>query len=226
MVTSAATAGWLVAVKFAGDVRETFRDAEWWSLDAWSWKVEPLDLPLMLRVCPPLLAAISALLIIGGLIAWGTKRFPGLNWARSAIDWADISDGVSRLLAVDCTYCEAFQTASRISQTRVNREWLRSASERIEQGNPQLSAGVPPTSDVAVLEMLVENGETDPSANWRLANQHFEDVAHRRLALLQGTVPVVATLLAGLLIWMSISATLGWMWATIAKMLFGDSLWP
>ncbi len=222
-VTSAATVGCIVAVKFAADVRETFRDAGLWSLDGWSWEVEPLDLPMMLRVVPPLLGSIAALLIIGGLIAWSTGRFPGLGWARSAIDWADVSDGVSRLLAVGCTYPEAFQTAAKISRTRANREWLRKASERIESGTAQVSAGAPATSDVAVLEMLVEDNATDPSQRWQLAHQHFEDAARRRLSLLQGTLPVISTLLAGLLIWMSISATLGWMWGTIARMLYGMS---
>ena len=219
LVTAAAVIGSAVAVKFSYDTRRAFGQGE---LNLGYSYFEVAQPPVAIQLVPPLLTSIAAVLLMGGLLAWMLGRFPGHSWACSAIDWSNVSDAVWRLLAVGCTYSEAFETAEKVSRSPANRQWLRQAKQQVELGKSEFkSAGG--NGDAMMLEMLVTDGDTPPCERWRLAETHFGGVARRRVAMLQATVPIVATLVAGLLIWLSISATLGWMWFSIGKMIGGLS---
>ncbi len=220
LVTFAAVVASGVAIKFAHDTRETFGQIVLLQ-SGYSYDYETINPPITIRVIPPLLSLIAGVLLFGGLVAWSFGRFPGHSWSSSAIDWSRVSDAVWRLLSVGCTYPEAFETAAKIAQTSRNRLWLRRAAERIQQGAANLPLGGAVNSDTAMLETLVETNDADTSPKWWLAREHFDDVADRRVALLQATIPIMSVLLSGLLIWMSISATLGWMWLTVARMITG-----
>jgi hypothetical protein len=209
-----------VAIKFAHDTRETFGDVTLLQ-SSWTFEYEVVHPPLTIQVVPPLLAFIAAILLIGGVLTWSLGRFPGHGWTCSAIDWSNVSDAVWRLLSVGCTYPEAFETAAKIARYPNNRWWLKRTATKIQQGASEIEIGKAGDGDIVMLETLVAAGEGDPSQRWRLAEEHFDQIARHRVALLQATVPIVSTLLAGLLIWMSISATLGWMWVTVGRMLSG-----
>ena len=218
LVTTAAVVGSAAAIKFAHDAREAFTVLKI-DQDAWNYQYTVKTPPMTLDIIPPVLGVIAAILLVGGLVAWLCGRFPGHRWTCSAIDWSNISDAMSRLLSVGCTYPEAFDAAAEVSRTAGNRTWLRNAADQIRQGVTQLSIRAGGDNDVAILAALVENADVKPSQNWRLAKEHFGEVARRRVDLLQATLPIISTLIAGLLIWVSISATLGWMWATIGAMI-------
>ncbi len=220
LVTAAAVISSAVAIKFAHDTREAF--SEVYPL-SWNRRDQVFSPPLTLDIVPPVLALIAIVLLIGGLLGWWLGRFPGHRWTCSAIDWWNVSDAVSRLLAVGCTYPEAFDTAAEVARTSGNRWRLRQAAEHVRQGVSEPLLGPASDGDVAMVQTWVETIDVDPSERWRLANQHFAEVARRRVGVLQATVPIVSTLLAGLLIWMSISATLGWMWMTVGRMMVGGN---
>ncbi len=223
LVTAAAVIGSAVAIKFAHDTREAFADVTIWS-SGWNYDYKIVHPPIAIQVVPPLLALVAAILLIGGLVAWCLGRFPGHSWTSSAIDWSNVSDAVWRLLSVGCTYPESFETAAKVSRCGSNRLWLRQSAEQVQRGASEFPSGKASNGDVAMLQTLVQTSDAQPSARWRLAQEYFGEVAQRRVALLQATVPIVSTLVAGLLIWLSISATLGWMWATVGRMMTGFDL--
>ena len=220
LVTLAAVAGSAVAIKFAHDTREAFSDVTLLS-NAWSRKRPIVSPPMSLEIMPPVLSTIAVLLLCGGAVAWCLGRFPGYRWTCSAIDWSNVGDVMRRLLAVGCTYPEALDTAAEVARTSSNRCWLKRAAEHVRQGASLLPQNSASDGDAAVVETLLETTQTEPSERWRMAQEHFDEVAGRRVDLLQATVPIVSTLLAGLLIWMSISTTLGWMWMAIGRMFLG-----
>ena len=73
--------------------------------------------------------------------------------------------------------------------------------------------------DAAMLELLVDAGDGEPAEQWKIASDHFLGVARRRMALLLGSVPILATVVAGIIVWVAISATLGWMWLAVAELI-------
>ncbi|MGB7346234.1 MAG: hypothetical protein WBD20_18595, partial [Pirellulaceae bacterium] len=77
--------------------------------------------------------------------------------------------------------------------------------------------------DPAIVELLVQSDSMDPIHGWRIVADHFIEVARSRFALLLSTGPILSTLLAGLIIWMSISATLGAMWRSAFQSIQGLS---
>ena len=215
LVTTAATAAGLVAFKFARDIEKAFGDLK--IMDLVKYEEHLIELPVTVHIVPPFLLAIACLLLIGGLLALLTDHFPGLRAAQSAIDWEGTSDAVSKLLGVGCTYPDSFEVAAKVARTSSNRRWLNEATEQVKQGSAVVNATTM-TGDTVMLHALLDVTEREPAKRWLVVRRHFAEVARRRLALLQATLPVISTLLAGLLIWISISATLGWMWVTVARM--------
>ncbi|WP_145419784.1 hypothetical protein [Planctomycetes bacterium K23_9] len=196
MVTVATAVSALVAWNFSQNAGDIFAD----------------KIPFVAVVLSPVLMGLTCVLLVGGVTAFFNDSFPGLSMTNSAIDWAGTGDAVSRLLSVGCTYPEAFRTAAEVTRTRSNRLWLTNAAKKVEQGATHLQDQSDTDGDPAIVELLVQSEESDPSVSWRIVADHFIEVARSRLALLLSTGPVLSTLLAGLIIWLSISATLGSMW--------------
>lgn len=171
-----------------------------------------------LVLVPVGLGFAMSVILIGGLAAWWTGRFPGWSRTLSAIDWSASSDAVARLLAVGCTYPEAFRLAAEVARNRPSRAWLQQAADRVERGGPQVASSAYGSGDTAMLEALVETATQQPDRQWRIASSHFLEVATRRLVLLLQTMPMVATIVSGLLVWIAIASTLGWMWRAVAEM--------
>ena len=77
--------------------------------------------------------------------------------------------------------------------------------------------------DAAMLELMISASESQPQRQWKVASEHFLDLSRERLMLLLQSTPMLSTIVAGLLIWVSISATLSWMWRSVAELLRGLS---
>lgn len=177
--------------------------------------------PTFAIIMPQVLTAVSVILFIGGIVAWWTGNFPGFDKTKNAIDWAGNSEAVSRLLSAGCTYPEAFATTASVASTKESRNWLTQAASRIEQGGPEIGTTNSLGGDAAIVELLLESNFSHPSEKWQIASEHFDNVSRQRSSLLIGTMPILSTLVAGIFVWVSISATLGWMWSCAASMIGG-----
>ena len=210
-IAAAAVISSLVAVWLSSEVRELFR----------ADTLRPPELPWTITVFPPLLAGLAGLLLLGGLLAWRLQRFPGLNAIRSALDWNAAGDAVARLLSAGCNYPEAFRAAAEITRSQPSRNWLESAAEQVERGATGPSFNALSRGDQAVFEILIDVGEGEPAHSWRVAAEHFFGVAYRRLAWLLGAVPILATIVSGMLIWIAITTTLSSIWWATAQLIEG-----
>ncbi len=210
LVTAAAIVSSFVAFMMAQDAQELYDED--FITAAMPWSVSYL---------PFFMLAVTILLLGGGLVGWLCEMIPGLSSFRSANDWASAGDAMNRLLSVGCTYPEAFRTTAKVMKTRGSRRWFDRAASRVERGGDDVVVADVPEGDSTVLELMIESSESEPGDRWSVAAYHFFEVAQRRLAFLLGASPILATIIAGLLVWLSIAATLGWMWKAVADMVVG-----
>jgi hypothetical protein len=176
-------------------------------------------LPISVDALRLVMICLAGTLLLGGGLAWLADAVPGLRSVRSAIEWSTAADAISRLLSIGCTYPEAFRTATKVVGGRAGRNWLEDAARRVERGGGELSGTA--TGDAVIAELMVDADRDRPIEQWRITSDHFFDVADRRSNLLLGTVPIVATILSGIFVWASISASLGMMWRAVAEMIGG-----
>lgn len=168
---------------------------------------------------PAVLLMVTGIVLIGGIVCWWTQRVPGLSRTASALEWSAAGDAVTRLIRAGCTFPEAFRAAADVAMTRRVHRWLMDAARRVESGGPELAEHSLSYGDTAVIETLVGATESAPDVRWKVAADHFFNVAQRRLALLLQTTPMIATILSGLIVWLAISTSLGWMWRAVAQLL-------
>lgn len=224
-LSGAAIVSSVVAITMSSKVRGIFSDqvtGDEFALMTVSWT-------------PWILSVIAGLLAIGGLAALVSGWMPGYRSTRSAIDLSLVCEAVTRLLAVGAPYPDAFRAAAEIAPRGEAKQWLIGAATRVESGQaPVVSASMgfdsslPSSSflsfsgDVAMLELLIASANDRPEGQWSIASQHFREIAGRRLSLLTQSLPLITTLLAGLLLWVSISSTLGWMWKSVGNIVNND----
>jgi hypothetical protein len=185
---------------------------------------------------PILLALVAAFFLIVGGLALLTRRFPGQRSTQASIDWATGCDAVAHLLSTGCTYSESLRGARRLIPNPIfgskdggwdsAATWLNAAADRVDAGRDLFETSGLRSSDEQKLRLLVQSenvssGQQDarPDLRWRAAADHFMTVAQQRLGMLTNSLPPIATILSGILLWISISATLGWMWRSVAGML-------
>lgn len=176
-----------------------------------------------LRVVPIALGLATTFILLGGIVAWLWRKYPGWSQTVSAIDWASISDAVARLLAVGCTYPEAFRLASGLTRLAIHRAWLRDAADRVERGESEFHPTGNGRGDASILEALIATSGNQPDLQWEIASQHFFDLANRRLVLQVQSMPIIAMLVSGLLVWISITCAISWMWKISVEMIGGLS---
>ena len=208
LLVTASVVSFAVAFQMSREARSIFTE---------TFDSRTTSVPALVLV-PVALGSVMGFVLIGGSIAWWAGRFPGWSRTVSAIDWSASSDAVARLLAVGCTYPEAFRLAAEVTKSRSSRLWLQQAADRVEQGGPQVAPSAYGSGDTAMLEALVETSGQQPDRQWRIAASHFLEVATRRLVLLLQAMPMIATIVSGLLVWAAIASTLGWMWRAVAEM--------
>ena len=211
LMTTAAIVSSVVAIRLSSDIREIFEEQF----------MPKSGVPLTAIYLPVLLVAVSIFLVVGGMVSWIRERVPVFSKTALAIDWSAVSDAVMRLLTAGCTYPEAFRTAALVARSRPSRKWLIQAAERVERGGPNVAQSPYAHGDAAVLELMIDGADFEPQRQWQVAADHFLEVARRRSVLLLQSTPMIATIVSGLLIWISISATLGWMWRAVAEMIRG-----
>lgn len=207
----------IVALEMSRQVRGIFDDPTeeyYWSLVTVSWT-------------PLVLVFVAVLLVFGGIAAFASGRMPGYRSTRSAIHWSVACEAMSRLLSVGITYPDAFRATSEITPAGETKHWLTDAADRVESGESVVGSGFESMStsasgDVAMLELLITASDDRPEGQWAIASHHFDELARRRLSLLTQMLPVMTTLLSGLLLWISISSTLGWMWKSVGKIVNND----
>lgn len=185
------------------------------------WSSYEFHRPLTFTVAPAAMMLVTLLLIVGGLVGWASEKIPIFSKTTMAIDWSSASDAMTRLLAVGCAYPEAFRTAAMIARSRPSRNWLIAAAQRVERGGEAVVPSPQARGDSAVLELMIDSADGEPHRQWRVAADHYFELAQRRLVLLLQSTPMIATIISGLLIWASISTTLGWLWRTVAEMIQG-----
>ena len=170
----------------------------------------------------PWLIVIGTFLLISvGLVLCFSGRIPGLRRTNSAVDWASVSDAVSRLLEAGYGYPDSFRTVSKIAKTREVRRWIIAAAVRVERGQPAVIASRASHGDIGALELMVEAGNTEPQKQWKIVSDHFGHLATHRLINYQYLMPVFSTIIAGLVIWISISSSLSWVWRSMGQMIEG-----
>ena len=192
--------------------------------------MEAKPIPQTAFAAPIGLGIIAFSLLFGGGLAIAFQRFPGQSSTNSACD------AMAKLLSHHCTYSDSLRTASQIMpiamiprkwgfSNRVAR-WMSAAADRVDQGGQIFPDNLAMSADEATLHLLVDSDSHDPAKQWRVAAEHFSTVADKRLSMLTQCLPPIATILSGIMLWISISATLGWMWRSIASMLnsFGAGL--
>lgn len=209
MVSVAAIVSSIVSIQMSLSAREIF--------DVGTTVVVPSSVVYL----PIVMVVASVILVVGGIACWLYQRVPGFSSTASAIDWATASDAMSRLLSIGCTYPDALRAAAAVSSGRTVRTWLTRAAARVESGGPKVLPDSPVRGDTALLETLVGTDDTNPPQQWSIAQQHFGELAHQRLVLLLQSMPILSTIIAGLLIWIAISATLGWIWRATANLISG-----
>lgn len=211
LMTCAAIVSSFVALNISHDVREIFGEGI----------VPGREIPLTITYLPILLVVIAVFFVVGGIAGWVWGAIPGLSKTISAIDWSATSDAVTRLLSIGCTYPEAFRTAAKVVRGNARRTWLIRAAERVERGGPDVAFSPYAHGDAAMLELMIDASESEPQRQWKVASEHFLDLARERLMLLLQSTPMISTIISGLLVWVSISATLSWMWRSVAELLRG-----
>ena len=176
----------------------------------------------MSQVMPGIMAFIAAVLMVGGLLALILRKFPFFSWVQSATDWSIAGGAMSRLLASGCTYVEAFEAARQVCSTADCRWWLKHQATRLSQGmEPKFQSKS--TSDATTIELLIREGQVPAEQQWGIAGEYFNEMSKQRLSLVISAIPVLATLIAGLLIWLSVASTLGAMWGSLGTMIRGMS---
>lgn len=221
LMTTAAVISSLVTILVSGTARQALGTD---NIASWSeFAVLEQDVPVMVVIAPTLLVMVTLALIVGGLIGWFGERLPIFSKTAAAIDWSSTSDAMTRLLSVGCTYPEAFRTAAKVARSAPSRQWLNAAAQRVERGGEVVVPSPHARGDAAVLELMIESSHGEPQRQWRVAADHYLDLAQRRLVLLLTSTPMITTIISGLLIWISISATLGWLWGAVAQCIRGLS---
>lgn len=182
---------------------------------------QPLELVVLTRAAWMGLPSLVVLSCSVALVVW-LRRFPSVGSvaervcdfiplagrALAAIDLAEMSDALSRLLAAGHPYPAAFDgAAGAVSSIRLRR-WLWQASAALQQGASvdvvmqrlPLSAGVLP----ALVGSLGPAPE-QPDQAWQIAARSVYEIADRRSDRAARLLPPVAVVCAATTAWLGLS---------------------
>ena len=157
---------------------------------------------------PMILLTTTMLLLTMLPLAWAFGRLPGFSSALSSVDWATTGVAMSRLLTIGCPYPEAFRTTAKAIACSGQRQWLLDAANRVEAGGQAIPEDCHQAPGSAILHVILSTQRSPMQREWQLASEHYLEVAQRKIGLITGAAPVVATILAGTILWLSISTTL------------------
>lgn len=181
----------------------------------------PLGLVLLTRAAWIVLISSLALALGVALVLWlrrlsrvgaAAERlcdfFPLAGRALAAIDLAEMSDALSRLLSAGRTYPEALEGAAGVSSSVRLRGWLQQASAGLQQGASvdvvvawlPLSAGVLPA-----LVGPLGPAPDHPGQAWGIAARSFYRAAERHTDRATTILPPVAVVCAAATAWAGLS---------------------
>lgn len=116
---------------------------------------------------------------------------------------------MGQLLSLGIPYPTAFRLISNSLCCESHRKWLEQAAKNVEAGQPALAEDSYKRPDTAVLHTVMSDPDSMAQSDWEAVAQHYDFCAKRTMSLLLAALPVAATLIAGLILWLSITTTFG-----------------
>ena len=141
--------------------------------------------------------------------AWQKNFVPFFRKVRNDIDWTTIGHAMAHLTPLGTPYPAAFRLTAASLRCQSHREWLERAARSVEAGQPVIPADRPGHPNTAVLHAVLANPDSMTQDNWNAVAQHYESCSKHTLSLLLAAVPVAASLLAGMILWLAITSTFG-----------------
>ena len=102
---------------------------------------------------------------------------------------------------------QAFTSSTVLTESMT--KWLERAARNVEAGKPVTPKKLSNGPNTAVLHAVLANPDSIAQDDWKAVVQHYDSCSKQTLSLLLAAVPVAATLVAGLILWFSITSTFG-----------------
>lgn len=161
---------------------------------------------------PPLVPVVlSIFCVVWGLLplAWKLNVIPLFRKLRNDIDWTSIGHAMGHLLPLGIPYPTAFRLTAKNLCCGSHRKWLEQAASSVETGQPGIKDVRFPRPDAAVLQTILSHPDSMAQRDWESVALHYDACAKRTWSLLVASVPVASTLIAGFILWLSITSTFG-----------------
>ena len=186
--------------------------------------VEPLtdpqgaSLTALLQPWLPLICLISLCIACFLLpLAWKQNLIPGFRSLRNSINYMTLGQAMSQMIGLGLPYPRAFRASAETLPKSPLQGWIYRAADSVEAGQSLLPATMPCRAEDTALLNLIQRTDSETQNEWLLIANHYEAAAKRQLSLLAGAVPVAATLISGLILWLSVSFSLGSFWGSLFK---------
>jgi len=160
--------------------------------------------------------------IVCGLLplAWRKNYIPGFRSLRSEMDLTTTGHAMGKLLSLGLPYPAAFRVTASNLRCSKQRNWLMTAAERVEAGHAAISETVHQDAQTAILLTVMSRPDSVDHEDWETVAEHYESSAKQTLNILLAGTPSASILIAGLILWFSISSSLGNFWSTFSSATF------
>ena len=128
-----------------------------------------------------------------------------------------LGQAMSQMIGLGLPYPRAFRASAETLPKSPLQGWIYRAADSVEAGQSLLPATMPCRAEDTVLLNLIQHTDSETQNEWLLIANHYEAAAKRQLSLLAGAVPVATTLISGLILWLSVSFSLGSFWGSLFK---------
>lgn len=148
-------------------------------------------------------------------IAWRINFIPLFRKLRNDIDWTTIGQAMGQLTPLGIPYPVAFRLTAESLRCKSHRKWLERAAQNVESGQPVIGENLSHQPNTAVLYAVLTNCDSMAKEDWKVVAQHYDSCSKRTLSLLLAAIPVAATLVAGVILWVTITSTFGDFYSTL-----------
>jgi hypothetical protein len=157
--------------------------------------------------------------LVFGLLpfAWRKNCVPVFRKLRNDIDWTTIGHAMGQLTPLGIPYPAAFRLTAASLRCESHRKWLERAAQNVEAGQPVIPADHKNHPNTAVLYAVLSNPDSMAQDDWNAVAQHYDSCSKRTLSLLLAAIPVAATLVAGLILWLAVTSTFGDFFRTLTS---------
>ncbi|MGI9468581.1 MAG: hypothetical protein ACR2OA_15800 [Rubripirellula sp.] len=148
--------------------------------------------------------------VLCGLLpfAWRKNLVPLFRKLRNDIDWTTIGNAMGQLTPLGIPYPAAFRLTAGSLRCESHRKWLEGAARNVEAGKPVIPENLSNGPNTAVLHAVLSNPDSMVN-DWKAVAQHYDSCSKQTLSMLLAAIPIAATLVAGLILWFSITSTFG-----------------